>query len=79
MTIGWLPLLVVLPVLDWFVCFDDFEPKENSFAKIPKTLFFDINGYLHKDIEAEYMSLPGLCRLCGSQVPSYLIDVHVLE
>jgi hypothetical protein len=25
------------------------------------------------------MNLPGLCRLCGTQVPSYLAELHVLE
>ena len=59
--------------------YDDFDPRNNSFAKPPKSLSFDENGYLRDDIDAEYMNLSGTCRLCGDQIPSYLTDLHVIE
>ncbi len=59
--------------------FNDFEPWINKFARPPKTLRFSTNNYLHDDIYAEGMNLIGECRLCNSQVPSYLAQLHVLE
>ncbi len=59
--------------------FNDFEPWINKFTRPPKTLRFSTNNYLHDDIYAEGMNLIGECRLCNSQVPSYLAQLHVFE
>ena len=59
--------------------FSDFEPRINKFARPPKNLRFSTHNYLHDDIYAEFMNLIGECRLCNSQVPSYLAQLHVFE
>lgn len=55
---------------------DDF-PK--SFLPIPNPLPIDDSGLLNPDLEAQYMNIPGTCRLCNETVESYLVNLHLLE
>ena len=56
----------------------NFCPLTNSFAKQRKRIKIS-NGILSDNIDAEYMNLDGVCRLCNKHVPSYLAGRHVFE
>jgi hypothetical protein len=56
----------------------DFYPNENSFGRPPKKLILS-NGFLKDDIDVEFMKLNGRCRLCNSDVPSYLSQLYSIE
>ncbi len=57
----------------------EFDPTKEIFYPIPDDLPIGNDGYLDSDVEAEFMNIPGACRLCGESVPSYLSSKHLLQ
>ncbi len=57
----------------------EFDPAKEIFYPIPDDLPIDDDGYLDSDVEAEFMNIPGACRLCGESVPSYQSSKHLLQ
>ena len=52
-------------------------PKK--FLTTPNPLPVVGDGYLDPKVAACYMDIQGTCRLCGSSVKSYLVDLHLLN
>lgn len=56
-----------------------FDPANRFFWPCPNPLEVSDDGFLDDELEAYYMDIVGICRLCGDEVPSYLCELHLLE
>lgn len=56
-----------------------FDPVKRLFWPCPNPLEVFDDGFLDDELDAYYMDIIGICRLCGDEVPSYLCELHLLE
>ena len=50
-----------------------------NFFDTPNPLPIVGDGFLDPKTDAHFMNIQGTCRLCDSSVPSYLVDLHLLN